>query len=459
MSGLNLDLAQFLDQHLTPGTTFLIDTLPCTLNHIGNLIHMHIYGPLPSESSDGHSHIVTFTDDFSHFTLAYTISSFAEILTPFRSLHLSLGHPIHHVQTDLQLRYLAEDFRSYLHDHDITLESTSTFDLISYGPFVKLPRVYVQCALAMITSSGLPSHLWGASVAYTCYLSNRLSSPALGGRSPFSLFRGTVPDLHDCRTFGSPCRILEGTSTINIYPYLGRSEFIQGWRYFNPLTNHVATSPYLHFDDQSGSFAGVYDPPLSTDSLVTAYAAHLARGETSDFIPPNKGDPLVSSDTPLTPVALSITLPSQFPITPPASPVIPKAVVRLPSSLADPIDLQDAQVDSANELGSSTRPIVIEDDDDKDDTIMPTLLDYYASLPPITTAGSVCRCTFPHCSRRFRAVPVSIPTRVSASTYYDAHTFGLRDAPSTLINLPLSCGQMDAIGKLWLEHPRLRDTI
>ena len=58
-----------------------------------------------------------------------------------------------------------------------------------------------RCFLA---EAGVPKYLWQETFRMAVYLANRVPSPPLGGRTPFSMWHGgTPPRLEHLRTFGA----------------------------------------------------------------------------------------------------------------------------------------------------------------------------------------------------------------------------------------------------------------
>lgn len=69
------------------------------MDHVGDLIHTDIAGPLPVQSVSDFSYFITFTDDFSRYVWAYPhkkkSDTFDHSVTLNNQIRNLTGHSIH----------------------------------------------------------------------------------------------------------------------------------------------------------------------------------------------------------------------------------------------------------------------------------------------------------------------------------------------------------------------------
>ena len=54
----------------------------------------------------------------------------------------------------------------------------------------------------MLIHAGLPSSLWPEAIAAACYITNRLPTKALDGKTPYEAWYKKKPDLANHRVYG-----------------------------------------------------------------------------------------------------------------------------------------------------------------------------------------------------------------------------------------------------------------
>ncbi len=54
----------------------------------------------------------------------------------------------------------------------------------------------------MLHAAALPKNLWGEALKHAIWLKNRTSSKAIGGRTPYEVFRSSKPDLRQIHEWG-----------------------------------------------------------------------------------------------------------------------------------------------------------------------------------------------------------------------------------------------------------------
>jgi len=92
------------------------------------LIHSDIMGPVQPVGYDGSKYVITFIDDFTHFTICYCIKSKSQAFSCFKeyeamaSAHFNV--PISRLRIDNGREYLSNEMKEYLKSKGILLECT-----------------------------------------------------------------------------------------------------------------------------------------------------------------------------------------------------------------------------------------------------------------------------------------------------------------------------------------------
>lgn len=184
------------------------------------LIHSDLFGPVSPESYDGHKYILTFIDDYSHFTAAYPLKSKGDVFHHFRifesmaTTHFNLK--ISRFRCDNGREYISRTIKTHFEQQGIQFEFTIRHTPQQNGVAERMNRTIVERARCMLYDSKLPKSLWTEAVLTAVYLINRSPTIALKNEVPAGVWYGKKPNLNKLKIFGStaylhlPKALIEG---------------------------------------------------------------------------------------------------------------------------------------------------------------------------------------------------------------------------------------------------------
>ncbi|OAE22908.1 hypothetical protein AXG93_2777s1000 [Marchantia polymorpha subsp. ruderalis] len=161
------------------------------------LLHTDICGPLSSKSLSGSRYILTITDDFSRFSWLYFLKKKSETLVKFKQfksmIELQTSHRIKAIRSDNGEEYISQDFIRFCDESGIIRQLTQTYTPHQNGVAEQKNRTLLDKARCMAFASGIPNHLWTEAVATANYVTNRTSTKANNGVTPFERLTGKLP--------------------------------------------------------------------------------------------------------------------------------------------------------------------------------------------------------------------------------------------------------------------------
>ncbi|XP_063370326.1 uncharacterized protein LOC134658603 [Cydia amplana] len=170
------------------------------------LIHSDVMGPLPVESWGGSRYVVTFTDDHTRMTHAYTLKKKNEVLATFINyknlVEKQYGLPIRTLRSDGGGEYCSHAFTDYLTKHGIVHQTTVPYSPSQNGVSERLNRILLDKVRCMLFESGLDNRFWAEALMTAVYLKNRSPTSALSGHTPLEKLTGLKPNLSHLHTFG-----------------------------------------------------------------------------------------------------------------------------------------------------------------------------------------------------------------------------------------------------------------
>lgn len=171
------------------------------------LIHSDVCGPFNPLSWNGKKYYVSFTDDFTHFSVVYPISAKSEVCEMFQKYaSMAEGHfdqKIFKLRCDNGGEYVNEEMQFVCDKKGIQIERTVPYTPQQNGVSERLNRTIMEKARAMIADSSLEKNLWNEAVNAAVYLINRSPTSALKEQTPYEKWYGHKPDLSTLRVWGS----------------------------------------------------------------------------------------------------------------------------------------------------------------------------------------------------------------------------------------------------------------
>lgn len=171
-----------------------------------DLIHTDVCGPMRVSTASRNRYFLTFTDDFSRYTVLYLLKSKHEVPAKLEEylafVYNKFGKHPKILRADNGTEYTSEKSRSILRRYGIQLQTTVPYNPEQNGVAERKNRTLCESARSMLFGSGLPKILWGEAIVTACYIQNRLPTRVLD-KTPYEVWNGRKPSLEHLRMFGS----------------------------------------------------------------------------------------------------------------------------------------------------------------------------------------------------------------------------------------------------------------
>ena len=171
------------------------------------LVYTDVCGPMQTQSQGGSRYFITFTDDYSRYSMTYFLKKKSKALEKFKEFKEAAenetGVKIKALRADRGGEYLSQEFKDYLKRWGIRSESTAAYSPQQNGVAERLNHTLVEAARSMMYQTGLSYSVWAEAVSTASYLRNRMVLTAVKcGRTTFQLWHGEKTNLEHIRVFG-----------------------------------------------------------------------------------------------------------------------------------------------------------------------------------------------------------------------------------------------------------------
>ncbi|MCF8701907.1 DDE-type integrase/transposase/recombinase [Corynebacterium sp. MC-10] len=174
------------------------------MENVLDLIHSDVCGPLP-KSLGRARYFVTFIDDHSRKTWAYTIKSKDQVLEVFKQFHASVeretGKNIKCVRTDNGGEYIGS-FHAYCKEHGIRHQRMPPKTPQLNGLAERMNRTLIERIRCLLFHSKLDKSFWGEALLTTVYVLNRSPCAPLQYEVPEKIWSGKNVSYKHLRVFG-----------------------------------------------------------------------------------------------------------------------------------------------------------------------------------------------------------------------------------------------------------------
>ena len=172
----------------------------------GEEIHTDVWGPLELQTLGGRKYYLTFTDDYSCYTVTRLLKSKDEVLQAYKDFAAwaltQHGVKIKRLRSDRGGEFTGKDFDQFLNKQG-TERRLTTHDTPQHnGVAESLNRRLLERVRAIRHHSGLPKHLWGEAVNHATWLKNHTSTQTLGNVTPYERLYGEKPNLASVPEWG-----------------------------------------------------------------------------------------------------------------------------------------------------------------------------------------------------------------------------------------------------------------
>ncbi len=269
------------------------------------LVHSDVNGPLEVPSVGGSRYFITFIDDFSRWTVVYTMRKKSEAFEYFRKFKayaekhtreqvaaLNIIRRSHRsyeevttIRTDNGGEYLSNDFKSFLQQHGINHQLTIAYTPQQNGVAERMNRTLLDLVRSMLSSRQVGKKFWAEALATAVYVRNRVTSRALPiNTTPYHHWMGKVPNLSHFRVFGSKCWYVVPRKNVrkldprsNEGMFIGYSTQSKGYKIWDPAFNKIVVSRDVRFDESmSCNPSNFRSPSESTDVAIQGGEDDLA---------------------------------------------------------------------------------------------------------------------------------------------------------------------------------------
>jgi transposase InsO family protein len=199
------------------------------------LVHTDIAGPFTTTLTlKGELYFLTFTDDYSGYTIVYLLRTKTETVekfTEYRSMaEKQTGCQLKKLRSDNGTEYTSNVFRNYCKRGGIIQQFTVPYNPEQNGKSERKNYTLMDAVRSMLLTSGLGKEYWGYALLTANYILNRC--PQVGKeKTPYELWWKEEEKLSHiriwgCEGFAHP----EGKENLKIIEEGKESHLIRIWR-------------------------------------------------------------------------------------------------------------------------------------------------------------------------------------------------------------------------------------
>lgn len=218
----------------------------------GMLIHCDLCGPMQHTTPSGNRYVLTFTDDYSRFTVVALIHGKDEVPSMVKEFINAVKTKFNRTpatfRSDNGKEFVNRELLNYFKSQGIEHQTTVPYTPQQNGVAERKNRTLVEMGRCMLLDAGLALQFWGEAISTAAYLINRLPSRSVD-TTPYEKWYGRKPDTSHLRIFGSKVYRLvphelrkkwDDCAVIGIL--VGYSTTTKGYRILDPKTNKVTVS-------------------------------------------------------------------------------------------------------------------------------------------------------------------------------------------------------------------------
>ena len=171
------------------------------------LVHTDVNGPHRNTGYDGSKYFLTFIDDFSKFTLIYTIKNKSEVYNCFPQ-YINLvqnltGKKIKRLRCGNGKEYINNNVLNLIHEKGINLEPCPPYVKQLNGTAERYNRTIMDTARCLMSEAKLHISYWPEAVKTAAYLKNRTVANTLVNKTPYEILLGERPSIKYLKLYGS----------------------------------------------------------------------------------------------------------------------------------------------------------------------------------------------------------------------------------------------------------------
>lgn len=171
------------------------------------LIHSDVFGPVSPVSYDGKRFVVSFVDDYTHFTATYLMEAKSETFHYFKVFEAMatahFGTKISRFRCDNGGEYISTEMHEHFKNNGIQFEYTIRYTPQQNGVSERMNRSILERARCMLLGSKVNKIFWSEAVRTAVYAINRSPTLALDdGEVPACLWYREIPKYRKLKVFG-----------------------------------------------------------------------------------------------------------------------------------------------------------------------------------------------------------------------------------------------------------------
>jgi hypothetical protein len=197
------------------------------------------------------------------------------------------------LRTDRGGEFTAMEFTDYCATKGVHRQHTVPYNMQQNGVVERQNGVVVATDRSMLKAKGLPEWFWGEEVNAIVYVLNRCLMKSVDGMTPFKVWHGRKPAMHQLRTFGCIMYVR------NMMPHLKKLEdcghkmiFVgyesvsKAYRVYDPTLKHVHVTRDVVIDKKAqwnwGSGGDDGKPSCGDDVFTMEYTTMGPASPTVD---------------------------------------------------------------------------------------------------------------------------------------------------------------------------------
>ena len=171
-------------------------------------MHYDVSGPWPTKSLGGAEYNLVALDGSSSFNVCHVMTAKSKVteclIATIEKWERYTGRKLKKLITYRGGEYYSAELWAYLRAKGIQHEFAPCKTPELNGKAENLNKLLGNMVRSMLFQYNLSNTLWGHAVAYASYLCN-VSYRRRLDKTPYEMFKGTVPDVKNIRTFGCKC--------------------------------------------------------------------------------------------------------------------------------------------------------------------------------------------------------------------------------------------------------------
>lgn len=258
------------------------------------LVHSDLFGPIDTASYDGKRYVLTFIDDYTHFTVAYPLKQKSEVFHHFKMFEAMatahFGIKLSRFRCDNGREYTSTEMKDHFEERGIQFEFTIRYKPQQNGVAERINRTIIEKSHCMLLNSKVSKSLWTEAVVAAVYLINRSPTSALMQKAvPAELWFGEKPKLGKIRIFGCvaylhvPSELNHSKFESRTKKYLMVGYCTNGYRLWSVEDRKIYFGRDIIFDERKFSYESHGTLPMITnddkESVVTENNGHQEPGE------------------------------------------------------------------------------------------------------------------------------------------------------------------------------------